>query len=172
MDHRAGLDEMEKWRFLTLLGRELQPVGRSARSQSLYRPSYPASYQVQYELHLSMDICNNFEVILWEFVEVILLHWCVGIYEYKKITLLLVMYSSWTSVYIHTMDITVILPCTIRLHNLKHLLQRHCWIVDQFLHWTLANCALCSVSQVLRVLFNIKLTHCILIPRFYKWYTA
>jgi hypothetical protein len=34
---RAGLDELEKRKFLALLGVELQPLGRPARSQSLYR---------------------------------------------------------------------------------------------------------------------------------------
>jgi hypothetical protein len=34
---RAGLDDMEKRKFLTLPGLELRPVGRPARSQSLYR---------------------------------------------------------------------------------------------------------------------------------------
>jgi hypothetical protein len=34
---RAGLDDMEKWKFLTLQRLELRPLGRPARSQSLYR---------------------------------------------------------------------------------------------------------------------------------------
>jgi hypothetical protein len=34
---RAGLDDMEKWKFLTLTGIELRHVGRPARTQSLYR---------------------------------------------------------------------------------------------------------------------------------------
>jgi hypothetical protein len=37
MDPRAGLDDMEKRKFLTLLGLELRPLGRPARSQSLSR---------------------------------------------------------------------------------------------------------------------------------------
>jgi hypothetical protein len=40
---RAGLDEMEKWKFLTLPGLELRPLGRPARNQSLYRLRYPGS---------------------------------------------------------------------------------------------------------------------------------
>jgi hypothetical protein len=32
----AGLDDVEKRKFLTLLGLELRPLGRPARSQSLY----------------------------------------------------------------------------------------------------------------------------------------
>jgi hypothetical protein len=35
---RAGLDDLEKRKVLTLPGLELQPLGRPARSQSLYRP--------------------------------------------------------------------------------------------------------------------------------------
>jgi hypothetical protein len=40
VDPRAGLDDVEKRKFLTLLGLELRPIGRLARSQSLYRLSY------------------------------------------------------------------------------------------------------------------------------------
>jgi hypothetical protein len=43
---RAGLDEVEKRKFLTLPGLELLPLGRPARSQSLYRLRYPGSYEV------------------------------------------------------------------------------------------------------------------------------
>jgi hypothetical protein len=41
---RAGLDELEKRKFLTLPGLELRPLGLPARSQSLYRLRYPGSY--------------------------------------------------------------------------------------------------------------------------------
>jgi hypothetical protein len=34
---RIGLDDVEKRKFLTLLGLELRPPGRPARSQALYR---------------------------------------------------------------------------------------------------------------------------------------
>jgi hypothetical protein len=37
----AGLDDVEKRKFLTLPGLELLPLGRPARSQSLYRLRYP-----------------------------------------------------------------------------------------------------------------------------------
>jgi hypothetical protein len=40
---RAGLDAVEKRKFFTLPGLELRPLGRPARSQSLYRLSYPGS---------------------------------------------------------------------------------------------------------------------------------
>jgi hypothetical protein len=36
VDSRAGLDDLEKRKFLTLLGLELLPLGRPARSQSVY----------------------------------------------------------------------------------------------------------------------------------------
>jgi hypothetical protein len=36
---RASLDDLEKIKFLTLQGHELLPLGRPARSQSLYRLS-------------------------------------------------------------------------------------------------------------------------------------
>jgi hypothetical protein len=34
---RNGLDDVDKRKFLTLQGLELRPLGRAARSQSLYR---------------------------------------------------------------------------------------------------------------------------------------
>jgi hypothetical protein len=40
---RAGLDNADKRKFLTLPGLELRPLGRPARSQSLYRLRYPGS---------------------------------------------------------------------------------------------------------------------------------
>jgi hypothetical protein len=41
MDPRAGLDDVEKRKFLILPGLEPLPLGRPALSQSLYRLSYP-----------------------------------------------------------------------------------------------------------------------------------
>jgi hypothetical protein len=38
---RADLDDVEKRKFLTLPGLELQPLGHPSRSQSLYRQRYP-----------------------------------------------------------------------------------------------------------------------------------
>jgi hypothetical protein len=43
VDPRAGLDDLEKWQFLTLPGLELQPLGRPSRSWSLYPLRYPGS---------------------------------------------------------------------------------------------------------------------------------
>jgi hypothetical protein len=40
---RASLDDVVKREFLTLPGLELRPLGRPARSQSLYRLGYPGS---------------------------------------------------------------------------------------------------------------------------------
>jgi hypothetical protein len=45
VDPRAGLDDVEKRKFLILLGLEFRPLGRPARSQSLYRLLYPGSNQ-------------------------------------------------------------------------------------------------------------------------------
>jgi hypothetical protein len=41
---RAGMDDVDDRKFLTLPGLEHRPLGRAARSQSLYRLSYPGSY--------------------------------------------------------------------------------------------------------------------------------
>jgi hypothetical protein len=43
VDPRAGLDDVEKRKFLTLQELELRHLGRQARNQSLYRLSYPGS---------------------------------------------------------------------------------------------------------------------------------
>jgi hypothetical protein len=43
MHPRAGLEGVEKKNFLTPPGLELRPLGRPARSQSLYRLRYPGS---------------------------------------------------------------------------------------------------------------------------------
>jgi hypothetical protein len=50
---RAGLDDMEKRTFLTLPGLELPPLGRPARSQSLYRLRYPGSHGIWLHAELS-----------------------------------------------------------------------------------------------------------------------
>jgi hypothetical protein len=39
----AGLDDMEKLKFLALPGLELRPLGHRARIQSLYQLRYPSS---------------------------------------------------------------------------------------------------------------------------------
>jgi hypothetical protein len=50
VDPTAGLDDMEKKKFLTLPGFELLPLGLPSRRQSLYRLRYPGSlYIVQNE---------------------------------------------------------------------------------------------------------------------------
>jgi hypothetical protein len=43
VDPRAGVDAAEKTKVLTLPGLELRPLGRLARSQSLYRLLYHGS---------------------------------------------------------------------------------------------------------------------------------
>jgi hypothetical protein len=47
MGPRAGLDDVEKRKFLTLPGLELRPLGPLARSQSLYRLRYPGSLHIR-----------------------------------------------------------------------------------------------------------------------------
>jgi hypothetical protein len=44
VDPRVGLDDVEKRKFLSLPGLKLRPLSPPARSQSLYRIRYPASY--------------------------------------------------------------------------------------------------------------------------------
>jgi hypothetical protein len=47
MDPTAGLDDMQKWNFLTLPRLELRPISSPARSQSLYRLRYPGTVILQ-----------------------------------------------------------------------------------------------------------------------------
>jgi hypothetical protein len=54
----ASLDDVEKRKFLTLQGLELRPLGRPARSQSLYRPRYPASLALC-EMQLFISIIRH-----------------------------------------------------------------------------------------------------------------
>jgi hypothetical protein len=44
VDPTAGLKYVEKRKFFTLPGLELRPLGRPARSQSLYRLRHPGSF--------------------------------------------------------------------------------------------------------------------------------
>jgi hypothetical protein len=46
VDSRAGLDNIEKWKLLTLPELEPRPLSRPARSQSPYRLRYPCSRQL------------------------------------------------------------------------------------------------------------------------------
>jgi hypothetical protein len=56
VDPRAGLYDVERRIFLNLSGLELRPLGRPARSQSLYRLRYPGSY-----LHHQIPVVNDHE---------------------------------------------------------------------------------------------------------------
>jgi hypothetical protein len=48
VDPRAGMDDLEKRKFLALPGLELQPLSRPARSQPLYRLYYTgSSYKIR-----------------------------------------------------------------------------------------------------------------------------
>jgi hypothetical protein len=61
VDPRAGLDNMEKWKFLPPPGLELRPLGRAARSQPRYRLRYPGS-------HLTYSLFNlplTFHFSVW-----------------------------------------------------------------------------------------------------------
>jgi hypothetical protein len=47
----AVLDDVERRKFLILPGLELRPLGRPARSRSLYQLSYPGSHIIKYRGH-------------------------------------------------------------------------------------------------------------------------
>jgi hypothetical protein len=57
---RTGLEDVEKRKFMTLLGLELRPLGHPAHSQSLYRLSYPGSCYIINNSQMSRAV--NFDV--------------------------------------------------------------------------------------------------------------
>jgi hypothetical protein len=62
VDPRAGLDDVENRKFLTLPGLELLPLGRPVRSQSLYRLRCPGSMTLTgrcNRLHERLDVLKG-----------------------------------------------------------------------------------------------------------------
>jgi hypothetical protein len=58
----AGLDDVEKRKVLTLQGLEFEPLGRPARSQSLYELSYPGSLCIgEFSEEESWSPCEDFQ---------------------------------------------------------------------------------------------------------------
>jgi hypothetical protein len=66
-----ALNDMEKLKFLTLLGLELRPFSRPARRQTLYRPRYRGSY-------ISTDCMFIFSVEYFENVVLVLVNGARG----------------------------------------------------------------------------------------------
>jgi hypothetical protein len=66
VEPRAGLDDVEKRKFLTLLGLELRPLGRPARSQSLYRLHYfVLTHNYKHNMKLRLQIPAPFPTNLF-----------------------------------------------------------------------------------------------------------
>jgi hypothetical protein len=59
LNPRAGLNDMEKWKFFTLPGLELRSLGRPARSQSLYRLRYPGFKQSSVRKKILMEAAER-----------------------------------------------------------------------------------------------------------------
>jgi hypothetical protein len=59
VDPRAGLNDLEKRKFLTLPGLELRHLIHPAHSQSLYRLRYPGSHRTYYLIYLFNDVVSN-----------------------------------------------------------------------------------------------------------------
>jgi hypothetical protein len=61
VDLRAGLDDVRERKFLTLLGLELRPLGRPARSESLYRLRHPGNvlHLVDLTSHSPVEMYNG-----------------------------------------------------------------------------------------------------------------
>jgi hypothetical protein len=56
---RAGLDDVEKRKFLTLPGLKLRPLSHPARNQSLYRLRYPGSDSTLSIQTKVRDVCSE-----------------------------------------------------------------------------------------------------------------
>jgi hypothetical protein len=63
---RAGPDDMEKWKFLTLPGLELRSVCHPARTQSLYRLSYRDSSQ--FTMYMLLPGCSCSTICCLQFM--------------------------------------------------------------------------------------------------------
>jgi hypothetical protein len=73
VDPRAGLDDVEKRKFLTLPGLKLQPLGYPTRNHSLYRRPYPGC------------ICSRYYIIELNLLIIILLsNSCVNSHDNTK----------------------------------------------------------------------------------------
>jgi hypothetical protein len=59
----AGLEVVEKKKFFSLPGLELRPLGRAARSQSLYRLHYPGSRRRRRTIKIRKTAGGSTEVI-------------------------------------------------------------------------------------------------------------
>jgi hypothetical protein len=68
VDPTAGLGDMEKRKFLTLPGLELRPLGRPARSQSLYRLNYPGSLVIVKAILLSKNTVSVVKTKQWNLI--------------------------------------------------------------------------------------------------------
>jgi hypothetical protein len=85
VDPRAGLNDTEKLKFLTLLGLELRRLGRPSRSQSLYRLRYRDSLfggianslvSCNVNSYLVVEMENEYHVVHFE-----LNVWCMVLLE-------------------------------------------------------------------------------------------
>jgi hypothetical protein len=61
MDPRAGLDDVEKRKFLILPGLELRLLSRPARIESIHRLRYPGYYLYL----LSLVIFSSEDIVVW-----------------------------------------------------------------------------------------------------------
>jgi hypothetical protein len=64
---RAGLDDVEKKKFLTLPGLEIRPLSRTIRSQSLYRLRYPGFRNVWRGVQTMKFLIMHFSPSLYYF---------------------------------------------------------------------------------------------------------
>jgi hypothetical protein len=82
VDPRAGLDDVEKRKFLTLPGLEPRPLSRPARSQSLYRLCYPG-----YLSHLCSSLFALRSSLIFCLLEILSLCICwVHMHVYSRLT--------------------------------------------------------------------------------------
>jgi hypothetical protein len=65
VNSRAGLDGVEKRKFLALPGLKLRPLGRPARGQSLYRQRYPGSWKLERISIFSHLLCSYIYIVAY-----------------------------------------------------------------------------------------------------------
>jgi hypothetical protein len=102
VDTRAGLYDVEKKKFLILVGLKLRPLGRPAHSQSLYRLRYPGflkNLDLDTNTDLSSSNFGKFQIIAFALYSGMKTMHCIRITRLATLTQINV---STKSVFLHS----------------------------------------------------------------------
>jgi hypothetical protein len=91
---RTGMNDMEKWKFLSLPGIELWSVDRTTRRQSLYRMHYSRS---SLKVHISEFIIVQILIII--FLTTLRTKWHIQFCQRKLLIFLFFVYSQLYATY-------------------------------------------------------------------------